>query len=253
MKTAIFLLMIFMLSGKYCVANDATSPKRDREVKFDQKALLSCETQNDIELCLYKSLGKEIGFNVKEGRLMSVNFPKLRGGTFIVNGTTFKKAFNPSIKFFRKPISYSVCGTQEPIVVGRYMIKGMGSCICGFNENGNFSLEIGERYSFAPKNIKILANSVACDSEMKNFDAGSIAILEKAKICGYDFPKDTEFYILESYPAFKAPKIWTILGKGGETIVVKKGKEYMSNSSLEKPCNWEPVIEYDESGLPITD
>ncbi len=253
MKIKIFLLMIFMLSGKYCIANDAPSPKRDREVKFDQKALLSCETQNDIELCLYKSLGKEIGFSTKEGRLMSVNFPRLRGGKLIVNGTTFKKAFNPSIKFYRKPISYSVCGTQEPIDIGRYMIQGMGSCICGFNEKGVFSLEIGDRYSFAPKNIKILANSVACDSEMKNFDAGSIAILEKAKICGYDFPKDTEFYILESYPAFVAPKDGNILGKGAQTIEVKKGQRYMSDSSLEKPCNWEPVIEYDENGVPITE
>ncbi|MDZ4083317.1 MAG: hypothetical protein U1E10_10295 [Bdellovibrionales bacterium] len=241
MKITIFLLSIFIFTEKYCLAETMSYSFPGREVQFDQKVLFACETQKDIELCLYKSLGKEIGFSTKEGKLISVNFPKLRGGTFIVNGTTFKKAFNPSIKFNRKLNSYSVCGTQGPIEVGQYQIKGMGSCICGFTEKGVFALNMDDGYPFVPKTLKISANSVACNSDMKSFDSGSITLLEKAKICGYDFPKNTEFYKIEGGIAFKAPKDGAIDGKGGVTLSLNKGVEYMADVTLDRPCNWEPV------------
>lgn len=216
--------------------------KEETEINFEMTAAIACTKQKAAESCLYQIFGKGIGFTTKDNSLTSVNFPQIRNRDIKVNGTVIKSVVNPSIHFFPKEGTYSICGTSNATAIANLQLIGNGRCLCGFSPKGEFSRRLEENYAFIQEKTKILAKGVGC-REKGLFDAGLVTILEKAKICGYDFPKDTEFYILESYPAFVAPKNGVIDGKGGNQISVVKGKKYMSDSSAEKPCNWEPVPE----------
>lgn len=240
MKLIFFCATIFIIVGK----SGPVRAEENRVVNFEMNRILACEKQTEVTDCLQGIVGKDIGFTLRDKKLISVNFPKLKGGTLIVNGTKFKSVFDPSIKFDRSIKSYSVCGGQLGIEIRNYKITGMLNCICGFDSNGGFNLQLEEKYSFIPRALKVSVNIASCNGDMKTLYAGSVTLLEKAKFCDYDFPKETEFYILESYPAFEAPKNGVIDGKGGNQISVVKGKKYMSDSSTETPCNWEPVPDH---------
>lgn len=250
-------LKVFLLfSIAFVSSQNALSQKHQQStINFEISQVQSCEKSKDIEQCLKNIFGSAIGYSIiNEKKIRSVNYPRMRNGALKINGTSFIGLFNPSIVFFSENDSYSICGTMQPIKMGRFTLTGRGGngCICGFNSKGEFSLSLDSKWTFLPANLEIRVASMLCRPDGK-FSTNGVTLMEKANICGYDFPKDTEFYFVESNIAFKASRSGFIDGKGGQQIEVKKGKEYMSNSSLEKPCNWEPVIEYDESGLPITD
>ncbi len=218
-----------------------------KDIRFEIDQVLSCAKSKEVDLCLNKIFGASIGYEIVDGKeIRSINFPRMKNGSLVLNGLKLDGLFNPSIVFYPKEKVYSICGPKQPVTIGRFKFGSESRCICGLNSRGEFNWRLDYHWPFLPEKLRLAIGSMSC-GEKNEFSTNGLNILEKAKICGYDFPKDTEFYILESYPAFDARKNGVIDGKGGNQISVVKGKKYMSDSSAEMPCNWEPVPEDVES------
>lgn len=241
---AILLLTLFALFSP----KSAWSHERKSEnIRFEIKQVLSCSGSKDVELCLKKIFGDSIGYKIVEGKgLQSVNFPKIKNGSLILNGVKFSGLFNPSIIFFGGENFYSVCGVKQPLAIDNFVLTGGGDCLCGFNSSGEFKRHLNYRWAFISKKTKVSIATMRC-IDNNQFSTNGLTLLEGATICGYQFPKETEFYDLGGAAAFVAPKDGNIENRTGDLITVKKGLEYMSDSSFETPCQWKQVPVRDET------
>lgn len=246
------LNMAIILSLLFSVQSQAESKKASdssREIYFHAGQAQGCMKSKDVEKCLDSIFGKGIGYEVVDGlELRSIRYLSLKGIDLTINKTLFQSVYSPEIRFYSDTPGYTVCGTNLPVKLDNVFVKGRSGCICGFEPDGEFKRQLGQRFSFIPPKTKIEVSEMSC-SRGASFEGNGVKLLEKTIICGYKFSAGTEFSLSEGGFEFEASKDGEIKGRNG-TIKVKKGLRYMSDSNLESPCRWEQVKEFDPADEP---
>lgn len=212
--------------------------KSVRVINFSMSKALDCTKSANVEKCLQDMFGKDIGFEVVDGKqLREVSFPKIYNVDFKINGTFFNALSRPKISFEPKLGYYVVCGLREPIQLKSFLMLNSSSCACGFDDSGKFDLHLDTEHSFIPSGTKVKIRRAQCSGN-KTLATSHLELLQPLNTCGYDFPKGTEFTDTIEGVEFVAPADGSI-DMGDETnLGVWKGSKYVNRATKEQPCKW---------------
>lgn len=244
MKKTLYVTSAILLFSIPLLAKSTQKEEPIREINFSMKKALACAKAKDVENCLYSIFGKGIGYRIsdKEG-LREVSFPKAHRQSFRINGTSFKNLNSPKIQLIPELNQYVVCSLSAPVQIGTYLIMDSSGCACGFDDSGKFEHRLEDSYSFLPANARIEVNG-RCRSN-KFFDASSLTLRQAIFACGYQFPENTEFYDSEEGVEFVVPINGKLETGDGTLSTIYKGEKYVTRSTKEKPCNWQPATYVD--------
>ncbi len=149
-----------------------------KDIRFEIDQVLSCAKSKEVDLCLNKIFGASIGYEIFDGKeIRSINFPRMKNGSLVLNGLKLDGLFNPSIVFYPKEKVYSICGPKQPVTIGRFKFGSESRCICGLNSRGEFNWRLDYHWPFLPEKLRLAIGSMSC-GEKNEFSTNGLNILE---------------------------------------------------------------------------